>query len=168
VVNPAGLLIALTPRTKEQPSGFKVISITEADTDNTFVDVLSGLLFSTQNLRHIWVSNKLCAKLNVNGIVRHSDTLRTLMAVTAEARHQDRNRCFTPEDMSHITEAYPKLEQLCINIYGLIPGDQDAPDSDIIGLSPTTLHAPTEIEAALTAIANMKQLHTLRITDSQL
>ncbi|KAF2826082.1 hypothetical protein CC86DRAFT_293264 [Ophiobolus disseminans] len=74
-------------------------------------------------------------------------------------------QCFSGKDLSRIATSCPKLEQLSLDLYSLVPGNVDAPNYDIIGRAPNSTQAPSEFEVALNAIASMPNLHTLRITN---
>ena len=66
------------------------------------------------------------------------------------------------EDLRKVAIACPNLEQLCLNLYEI---DPDTPEGDFLSPKSTLSSESTEFENALSAIASMKALQLLRLTN---
>jgi hypothetical protein len=123
---------------------------------------LQLLLDSFQGLQSLRLQCRNCNKPDIDGIVRHGESLKALYIVNGGLHREDASRCRDALDLRSIATACPKLEQLCLNLYDI---DEDRTESDVIGPRPGISFVPNELEKALIAIASMAKLSILRFTN---
>ncbi|KAI4706449.1 hypothetical protein J4E89_008866 [Alternaria sp. Ai002NY15] len=128
-------------------------------------DVLSQLklfLLSFHGLRQLHYQCGNCVKIDVDGIINHGETLTDLLIVNGGVHRQDATKCMSAEDLRKVAIACPNLKQLCLNLYEI---DPDTPEGDFLSPKSTLSSESTEFENALSAIASMKALRLLRLTN---
>ncbi|KAI4651129.1 uncharacterized protein J4E79_009327 [Alternaria viburni] len=128
-------------------------------------DVLSQLklfLLSFHGLRQLHYQCGNCVKVDVDGIINHGETITDLLIVNGGVHRQDATKCMSAEDLRKVAIACPNLKQLCLNLYEI---DPDTPEGDFLSPKSTLSSESTEFENALSAIASMKALRLLRLTN---
>jgi len=148
---------------KREPSlrKLRLLEMNE-DASDDILPQLQLLLLSFHGLRQLHFECGDCVKVNVDGIINHGETLTDLLVVSGGVHRQDATKCMSAEDMRKIASACPNLEQLCLNLYEI---DPDTPEGDFLSPKSTISSASTEFENALSAIASMKSLRLLRLTN---
>ncbi|KAI4679354.1 uncharacterized protein J4E84_008383 [Alternaria hordeiaustralica] len=148
---------------KREPSLRKLrLLLVNEDASDYILSQLQLLLCSFHGLRQLHFECGNCVKIDVDGIINHGETLTDLLIVNGGIHRQDANRCMSVEDLRKVAIACPSLEQLCLNLYEI---DPDSPEGDFLGPKISVLPASTEFERALSAIASMKSLRLLRLTN---
>jgi hypothetical protein len=127
-----------------------------------FISQLQLFLLSFHGLHKLHIQCGNCIKINVDDIVNHGETLTELLVVNGGIHRQDSTRCFNAEDLQKVATACPRLERLCLNLYEIVP---DVPEGDFLGPYPTIPSDSTEFEKALIAIASIRSLKWLRLTN---
>ena len=128
-------------------------------------DILSQLelfLLYFHGLSQLHYQCDNCDKIDVDGIVNHGEILTDLLIVNGGIHRQDANKCMSAEDLRKVAIACPNLQQLCLNLYEI---DPDTPEGDFLSPKSATHSELTEFEKALSAIASMKALRLLRLTN---
>jgi hypothetical protein len=102
-----------------------------------------------------------CRRVDITAIAHHGSTLRTLVL------SKGWSHSFVPinSDLAGMLSQCPNIEQLCLDLYDLQPNVRDENDVDFVAPPPNCASAKSPFEVALTAIAKLSKLHTLRITD---
>ena len=148
---------------KREPSLRKLrLSKKNEGESNQTKSQLQLFLLSFQGLRQLHFECNDCTKIDVDAISNHGETLTDLLVVNGGIHRQDATKCMSAEDVQKIAIACPNLEQLCLNLYEI---DPDTPEGDFLGLKSAILSESTEFEKALSAIASMKALRLLRLTN---
>ncbi|KAI4608354.1 hypothetical protein J4E83_009157 [Alternaria metachromatica] len=148
---------------KREPSLRKLrFLLVDEAASNDILSQLQLFLHSFRGLRQLHYSCDNCVKIDVDGITKHGETLTNLLVVNGGIHRQDAAKCMSAEDLWKIAIACPSLEQLCLNLYEI---DPDTPEGDFLGPKASVLSESTEFEKALGAIASMKALRLLRLTN---
>ena len=160
----AELLEAMCSEFQErEPSLRKLrLLLVNEDASGDILSQLQLLLLSFHGLRQLHFECGNCVKIDVDGIINHGETLTDLLIVNGGIHRQDANKCMSAEDLRKVAIACPSLEQLCLNLYEI---DPDSLEGDFLVPKISVLPALTEFERALSAIASMKSLRLLRLTN---
>ncbi|KAI4671073.1 uncharacterized protein J4E88_009470 [Alternaria novae-zelandiae] len=160
----AGLLEAMgSDFQKREPSLRKLrLLLMDEDESNDIRSQLELFLLSFHGLSQLHYQCGNCDKIDVDGIINHGETLTDLLIVNGGVHRQDATECMSAEDLGKVAIACPSLEQLCLNLYEI---DPDTPEGDFLGPKTSVPLESTEFEKALSAIASMKALRLLRLTN---
>ncbi|KAI4638300.1 hypothetical protein J4E93_010300 [Alternaria ventricosa] len=132
------------------------------DASNDIRSQLELFLLSFHGLSQLHYQCDNCDKIDIDGIINHGETLTDLLVVNGGVHRQDATECMSAEELGKVAIACPNLEQLCLNLYEI---DPDTPEGDFLGPKTSVLSESTEFEKALGAIASMKALRLLRLTN---
>ncbi|KAI4912140.1 uncharacterized protein J4E92_010186 [Alternaria infectoria] len=148
---------------KREPSLRKLrLSKKNEGESNQTKSQLQLFLLSFHGLRQLHFECNDCTKIDVDAIINHGETLTDLLVVNGGMHRQDATKCMSAEDLRKVATACPNLEQLCLNLYEI---DPDTPEGDFLGPKTSVPSESTEFEKALSAIASMKALRLLRLTN---
>jgi hypothetical protein len=152
---------------KGEPSLQKLrLNNTDTQTNEDFIYNLTILLLSFSGLRQLHIRSKDCNKIDPDGIINHGETFTDLLIVNGGIHRKDSAKSTGAEDLQNIAIACPNLEQICLNLYEIHPDHPDHPGGDFLGPDPAVQESEaTDFEDALAAIASMRNLHTLRLTN---
>jgi hypothetical protein len=164
-INSSALLGALGTKMttgRTQLRKLRIVRLQEETTDD-FIQSILLLLLAFQGLEQLHIHCYNCAKIAIEGILNHGETLKCLVIVNGSIYREDKDRCMGAADMQQIAAACPRLEHLCLNLYEI---DPDKPEGDVLGPHPSISFEPTEFEGALSAIATLPSLRILRFTNA--
>ncbi|KAI4944269.1 hypothetical protein J4E91_008825 [Alternaria rosae] len=139
----------------------RLSKMSELESNDT-TSQLQLFLLSFHGLRQLHFECSNCIKIDVDGIINHGETLADLLVINGGIHRQDATKCMSAEDLRKVAIACPNLEQLCLNLYEI---DPDTPEGDFLSPKSAILSESTEFENALSAIASMKTLRLLRLTN---
>jgi hypothetical protein len=123
---------------------------------------LKLFLLSFHGLHQLHIQHSNCNKIDVDGIINHGETLTDLTVVNGGIHRQESTRCMNAGDLQKVAIACPNLQQLCINLYEI---DPDTSEGDFLGPYPTKPSGSTDFENALSAVASIRSLRLLRLTN---
>jgi hypothetical protein len=147
---------------KRRPSLRKMRLITSELISDNLMFQLQLFLLSFHGLHQLHIQHSNCNKIDVDGIINHGETLTDLTVVNGGIHRQDSTRCMNAGDLQKVAIACPNLQQLCVNLYEV---DSDTPEGDFLGLYPTKPSGSTDFENALSAVASIRSLRLLRLTN---
>ncbi|KAI4682862.1 hypothetical protein J4E81_009485 [Alternaria sp. BMP 2799] len=148
---------------KREPSlrKLRLLEMNE-DASNDIRSQLELFLLSFHGLSQLHYQCGNCDKIDIDGIINHGETLTDLLVVNGGVHRQDATECMSAEELGKVAIACPSLEQLCLNLYEI---DPDTPEGDFLGPKSAIPSESTAFENALSAIASMKALRLLRLTN---
>ncbi|KAH7411879.1 hypothetical protein DE146DRAFT_603328 [Phaeosphaeria sp. MPI-PUGE-AT-0046c] len=142
----------------------KKLFITNLPRQTTEQFVVSFFVFlaSFSGIQKLYLRCEDCHKIDVDGIANHGEHLKYLFIVNGGIHRKDSERCFDASDLQKLAIACPKLEYLCLNLYEI---DSDGNESDVLGAQVGVDFNPNGFEEALRAVAGMKSLRTIKLTN---
>lgn len=160
----SGLLESMALQFTKGNPGLRTLCISHlpAQTSAAFTTSLFLLLSSFRGLRSLLIQCVDCDKLDMDGIIQHSDTLEIIYFINGGIHRQSPGKSFDASDLQKLATGCLKVQQLCLNLYEI---DDDRNESDVLESQPGVPYTPNEFEQALTAIAGMPKLQILRFTN---